>query len=160
MRNHIAMIKNHSPLWERSNIIVYVEFNLGFEAEHHEKALSDIPDVYFRVDMHARRVGFLTTQSTKHAGTELMNVMLREMRIKVIDKLISKEPAANRIKLREQAEVFSYQYKQAENVFSKERIALTGKVGGMCDDIIMMVIMGNYMTAHDIQHGKIPIELP
>lgn len=137
--------------------MVYVEYNLGFEAEHHEKAIGSEPGVLFRTDLQARRIGFLTTQSTKHAATELMNVMLREDRVKTLNPLISREPAAMRVKLREQFEIFSYQYKQGETIFVKERVALTGKVGGMCDDVVMMVIMGNYMTMHDIQHGKIPL---
>lgn len=109
--------------------------------------------------MRANRVGFLTTQSIKYAATEMLNVMLRDDRVAVLDTLISREPLANRTRLREQLEVFSYQYKQAENVFQKDRIALTGKVGGMCDDIAMMLIMGCYMTDHDLKTGKIPLQL-
>ena len=33
-----------------SPIVVMVERNLGFEAEHHERALNGLPNVRFRVD--------------------------------------------------------------------------------------------------------------
>ena len=39
-----------------------VERNLGFEAEHHERALAGIPMTRHRVDHQAKRFGILTTE--------------------------------------------------------------------------------------------------
>lgn len=43
------------------------ERNLGFEAEHHEKALRDLRLVRHRVDREAKRFGILTTEDIKYA---------------------------------------------------------------------------------------------
>jgi hypothetical protein len=38
------------PSWRNSRIVIYVERNLGHEAEHHRHALKDIRGVFFRED--------------------------------------------------------------------------------------------------------------
>ena len=102
----------------------------GFEAEHHERALSYLRGVKFRIDVQAKRVGILTTNPIKHASCQLLNVLLRENRVQVIPELISRNPEQMRVKLRDQLEIFSYQFKTAETVFQTDRCALSGKVGG------------------------------
>lgn len=67
--------------WARSTITVFVEHNLGFEAEHHERALRGLPGVCFYRDEVRQRVGVLTTLQVKHAMCTLTNAMLREGRI-------------------------------------------------------------------------------
>ena len=49
-----------------------MERNLGYEAEHHKRALGDIPGVSFYVDQKANRVGVLTTEATIHAMATLV----------------------------------------------------------------------------------------
>lgn len=61
----------------------------------------------------------------------LLNALLREGRVSVREKLVSRDPAAMRLKLKEQLEIYSYQFKAAANTFGKEAVALSGKVGGM-----------------------------
>lgn len=138
-------------------IYIYVERNLGFEAEHHQIALDKIMGVKFRVDMQAKRVGMLTTQSIKHASCELLNYMLREDRIQVSDRLVSRDAQAARSKLRDQLEIFSYQWKSAETVFQQDRCALSGKIGGMKDDVIMAFMLGVYFTQLDKYQGNLPV---
>jgi hypothetical protein len=58
--DHIARIRN-IIIFEISQIIVFVEFNLGFEAEHHERALRGLHNVSFYKDVKRQRVGILTT---------------------------------------------------------------------------------------------------
>lgn len=58
--DHIARIRN-VILFENSPIVVFVEFNLGFEAEHHERALRGLYNVSFYKDAKRQRVGILTT---------------------------------------------------------------------------------------------------
>ena len=150
VQEHIAKIRKKAVQWLDSNVYIYVERNLGFEAEHHQKALDSLRKVFFRVDYVAQRVGIFTTNTVKHAACELLNVMLREDRIHIAPVLISRDDAMVRTRLREQLEVYSYQFKQAESVFAQERVALSGKVGGMRDDIAICLQLGVYFTNHDI----------
>lgn len=88
-----------------SVVKIYVERNLGFEAEHHARDLGSISGVIFHQDMQARRMGVLTTEATKHAMCGLLNSMMREKRIHISNHLISRDTRAMRVRLREQLEV-------------------------------------------------------
>ena len=127
-----------------------MERNLGFEAEHHKRALDHIPGVTFYVDQKASRVGVLTTEATKHAMAQLVVSMLSERRIHVLSPLYSNEPDAMRVRLREQMETYSAQFKQAPDTFGKDKIALSGKVGGMKDDLCICLQLGVYWTSAEI----------
>lgn len=144
--------------WRDSRFYIYVERNYGFEAEHHQRALDHLENVSFRIDHNAQRVGVYTTNPVKHAACELLNVMLREQRVHVADPLCSRDSQSMRARLREQLEIYSYQYKTADNVFQNERVALSGKVGGMKDDIAICLQLGIYFSNHDLTNndGKVP----
>jgi hypothetical protein len=43
--------------------------------------------------------------------------------------------------------VYSYQFKQAGTVFGKGQVALSGKVGGMRDDLAVLLQLAAYWTA-------------
>jgi hypothetical protein len=58
-----------------------VERNLGFEAEHHERALRDIPMTRHRIDHQAKRFGILTTEDIKYGMMTLFNTMLRDRNV-------------------------------------------------------------------------------
>jgi hypothetical protein len=64
--------------------------------------------------------------------------MLRENRLSILpeDKLTCKDPKGFMLKLKDQMNVYSYQFKDPSDPFGKQRVALTGKVGGMKDDIV------------------------
>jgi hypothetical protein len=126
---------------------VFVERNLGFEAEHHKRALDYLPGVSFYVDQKANRVGVLTTEATKHAMATLVVSMLAERRMHILPNLYSKEPDAMRIRLREQMETYSAQFKQAPDTFGKDKISLSGKVGGMKDDVVIAMQLGIYYSS-------------
>jgi len=51
VKEHIAILRTelHRTL---SKVKIYVERNLGFEAEHHHRALCDLPGVEFYVVRH------------------------------------------------------------------------------------------------------------
>jgi hypothetical protein len=134
-------------------VFVFVERNLGFEAEHHKRALSHIPGVTFYVDQKANRVGVLTTEATKHAMATLVVSMLEERRMHILPTLYSNEPEAMRIRLREQMETYSAQFKQAPDTFGKDRIALSGKVGGMKDDVCICLQLAAYFTQLENQRA-------
>lgn len=142
---HIENIRK-DPNYRISPIFIYVERNLGFEAEHHKRALDDIPGVKFYIDQKSERVGVLTTETIKHAMVQLVNVMLSENRLHVANPLISSEPVILRSKLREQMDTYSYQLKLAVNTFQKDKIALSGKVGGCKDDLCICLQLACYFT--------------
>lgn len=132
---------------------IFVERNLGFEAEHHKRALDSIPGVNFYVDQKANRVGVLTTEAVKHAMATLVVSMLSERRLHVLPTLYSADSAGNRNRLREQMETYSAQYKSAPDTFGKDKLALSGKVGGMKDDICICLQLAAYYTQIETQRA-------
>jgi hypothetical protein len=56
-----------------------------------------------------------------------------------------KEDAVKRL-LRDELEIYSYQFKQAATVFNKGQVALSGKVGGMKDDLAILLQLAAYWT--------------
>lgn len=48
--------------------------------------------------------------------------------------------------LRDEMETYSYQFKTAATVFNKEQVALSGKVGGMRDDLAILLQLAAYWT--------------
>ena len=137
-----------------SHVTIYVERNLGFEAEHHKRALGTIPGVSFYLDQKANRVGVLTTEAIKHAMCQLVVVMLQERRIHVNKPLVSRDEKGILLRLREQMEVYSYQFKLGTNTFQKDRVALSGKVGGMKDDICICLQLACYFTQLEFQRAS------
>jgi hypothetical protein len=105
-----------------------------------------LPNVKFYVDEQHDRVGILTTNEIKHAMCQLVVVMLEEKRIHIRKPLVSRDPRGVAIRLREQMEIYSYQYKQAITTFQKDAVALSGKVGGMKDDICICLQLACYFT--------------
>lgn len=147
MRQHISSIRK-IPELTFSTVQIIVERNLGFEAEHMERALKYEENVVFYRDKAANRTGVLTTENVKLGAMTLTNVMLREKRVHILQgqTLVSQDYSAARRRLREQLEIFSFQFKTPENVFQKGRFALSGKVGGLKDDIVICLQLGLYWT--------------
>jgi hypothetical protein len=141
--------------WRNSKVIIYVERNLGHEAEHHRHALKDFPNVQFRVDLHRSRVGVLTTNETKHGMATMLNVFLREKRIHVwkSPSIVSLDPKGALARLNEQLHVYGYQFKGGSDTFAKDRVALSGKIGGMKDDVAIALQLGVYFTELDVRNG-------
>lgn len=151
---HFSLVKSHIgdirkiAEFEFSLITVFVERNLGFEAEHFERSLRHLTGVHFYRDLQASRTGILTTENVKLAAMTMTNVLLREQRICILPtgQLISKNPQENRRRLREQLEIYSFQFKSPNDVFQKGKYALSGKVGGFKDDIVICLQLGIYWT--------------
>ena len=136
-----------TPEFEFSEIVIMVERNLGFEAEHHQRALNGLPHTRFRVDHGASRYGILTTEEVKYGMMTLFNNMLRDQRVASRDPLLSEDPPTVPRRVQEQMKVYSFQYKQAVNCFGKQRVALCGKVGGMKDDVVIALQLAVYYSA-------------
>lgn len=98
-------------------------------------------------------MGVLTTEAIKHAMCQMVVVMLRERRIHVHKPLVSRDEKGMLLRLREQMEVYSYQFKLGTNTFQKDRIALSGKVGGMKDDICIALQLACYFTNLEVQRA-------
>ena len=120
-----------------------------FEAEHHERALAHVPYTRFRIDRSANRYGVLTTEEVKYAACTLLNTMLRDQRVSFLNPLLSEDPDGNRRRVEEQLRIYSLQFKQAQNVFGKGRQALSGKVGGMKDDVAIALQLGIYYSSRE-----------
>lgn len=95
-------------------------------------------------------MGVLTTNDTKHAMSTILSTMLRERRVHIGKNVVSREPKACLVRLRDQMEIYSYQFKQAANTFGKDQIALSGKIGGMKDDVCICLQLGVYFTSVEI----------
>ena len=147
VRTHIADLRR-IPEFETSTILIFVERNLGFEAEHIHRALRDEPRVAFYRDEQAGRTGILTTDVVKYGAMTLTNVILREGRLCILpfDQLVARDAQEARRRLREQLEIYSLQYKSPENVFQRGKVALSGKVGGFKDDLVICLQLGLYWT--------------
>ena len=143
--HHIRSLRREPGL-SGSRVIIYVERNLGFEAEHHKRALNLLPNTVFYTDEAHDRVGIMTTNPVKHAMCQLVVLMLDERRIHVRKPLVSRDPRTMAQRLREQMEVYSYQYKSAMTTFQKDQVAISGKVGGMKDDICICLQLACYFT--------------
>ena len=153
VREHIRRIRADVGR-KASRFFVFVERNLGFEAEHHKRALDSLPGVTFYVDEKAGRVGVNTTEAVKHAMAHLVVSMLRERRLHVLQEVYSADSHRMRTLLREQMETYSAQYKSAPNTFGKDRLALSGKVGGMKDDLCICLQLSAYYTQIETQRAS------
>ena len=136
-------------MFRHSEIIVMVELNLGFEAEHHHRALQGIPMTRHRVDHTTKRYGILTTQDVKLGMMTLLNNMLREQRVNLFDSLVSDDAPGNRRRLREQLSIYSFQFKSVPDTFGKQRVSLNGKVGGMKDDVCIALQLAIYYSSKE-----------
>ena len=89
----------------------------------------------------------LTTENVKYGAMELLNIMMRERRLSVCKYFHSRDTKGLLLKLRDQLEIFSWQFKQAVTTFQKDRMALSGKVGGLKDDLCIALMLGAYFTS-------------
>lgn len=148
VERHIDRLRTHPMLCD-SPVVIMVERNLGFEAEHHHRALQGLRLTRHRVDHTAQRYGILTTEEIKHAMCTLLDNMLREQRLSILPEIYSERPTENTARLREQLHIYSLQFKQAANNFGKTRVALNGKVGGMKDDVAIALQLAIYYSASE-----------
>jgi hypothetical protein len=105
--------------------------------------------VVFYKDAQRQRVGILTTLPVKHAMCTLTNAMLREGRVSLLGDaqgFVSRDGAAMKRLLVEELETYSYQFKAAASIFSRDQCALSSKVGGMRDDLAIVLQLALYWT--------------
>jgi hypothetical protein len=105
--------------------------------------------VTFYKDVQRQRVGILTMLQVKHAMCTLTNAMLREKRVSMLTEtegFVSRDGTAMKRLLMEELETYSYQFKLASSIFSRDQCALSGKVWGMRDDLAIVLQLALYWT--------------
>ena len=75
-----------------------------------------------------------------------MNNYLRDQRIALRKPLLSEDPDGMRKRLREQMSIYSLQFKEAADAFGRQRQILSGKVGGMKDDVVIALQLAAYWS--------------
>ena len=86
----------------------------------------------------------------------LTNTMLRERRVHIAKNLVSREPKQNLVRLREQMSIYSYQHKLPGDTFGKLQVALSGKVGGAKDDLVICLQLAIYWSSSEIMQRHCP----
>ena len=99
-------------------------------------------------------MGVLTTEASKHAMCGLVNSMMREHRIHMAADLVSHDAPSMRVWLREQLKVYSYQYKIGETAFNKDQMILSGKIGGMKDDVAICCQLVVYWSGLEVVSSR------
>jgi len=152
LTDHIKRIQS-IPQWSNSSITLFVEANLGFESEHHQRAMMGrVRNISFYRDMQRQRVGIYTSHNVKHCMCTLLNALLRERRVCVrTDNFVSSTPENIKQLLREELEMYSYQFKEAASVFQKSQVALSGKIGGSKDDLCVLLQLSVYWVSSVLQ---------
>tara|TARA_X000000368_G_scaffold204032_1_gene161029 strand:+ start:644 stop:1273 length:630 start_codon:yes stop_codon:yes gene_type:complete len=148
LRAHIQAVRESSPGLYCSPVLVVVERNLGFEAEHLFRACEDIPNTYYvRENNQPSRIGVLTTLPRKQEFVTLTNVLLRESRIFAWEtSWTNVQNNGSRKVLHEQLSYFGYTFSAADNLFQKERFSISGKGAGGKDDLCMAFLIGLYVA--------------
>lgn len=77
---------------------------------------------------------------------QLMNNYLRDQRVALRKPLLSEDPDGMRKRLREQLSIYSLQFREAADAFGKGRQILSGKVGGMKDDVVIALQLAAYWS--------------
>ena len=140
-------LRNVRPMFYMSRVLVVVERNLGFEAEHLYRECHDIPNsVFVRESKDAARIGVLTTLDRKQEFVTYTNVMLRESRVFAPERhFVNVQQNKAHSTLLEQLSYFGYTFSAPDNQFQKERFCISGKGAGGKDDLCMAFLIGVYV---------------
>eukprot|EP00960_Hanusia_phi_P022406 662954-Hanusia_phi.AAC.2 len=143
-------IRGMNTAFINSEFIIMVEANLGFESEYHQRRFNSMPNVRFRIDHKNQRYGIMTTEAVKYAMCTMMDTVLREQRLHLCPYFVSRDPRGLKKRLREQMNIYSLQFKSAASVFGKQQMALSGKIGGMKDDVVIALQLGVYFSSNPL----------
>jgi hypothetical protein len=143
----VQALRNVRPMFYMSRVLVVVERNLGFEAEHLYRACHDIPNsVFVREGKDVARIGVLTTLDRKQEFVTYTNVMLRESRVFAPERhFVNVQQNKAHSTLLEQLSYFGYTFSAPDNQFQKERFCISGKGAGGKDDLCMAFLIGVYV---------------
>ena len=154
LHEHVAAVRRQHHALRDSKVIIIVERNLGFEAEHLFRYCRSIPGSGFLREKGNTRIGILTTQTMKMAYVSFLNILLREERACCVQAADFVDCGKNQTRslLLDQLSFFGYSFSRPENQFQKQRFAIGGKTGGGKDDLAMALQFGLYF-ANDDRYG-------
>lgn len=142
--SHIQALKNR-PEFRLSSVVLGVESNLGFEADHHEAYIVDERMQHFVCVLHEstrsgrseKSVGLQATNARKAQMAFLVRYDLQNKRYRIADTVtcLSGPAHAKLAELREQLMVFCRMVEPAPRVGGKPRIVYTGKHARSNDDM-------------------------
>ena len=142
--DHIQKLRALHTL-ENSTVVLGVESNLGFEAQHMVHALKrmnlkNFVSLYEGVDS---TLGLLTTNKSKEIMCTALQELLSSNRLNTFTNFmsISVGPVEMIKRLSEEMRSFMIYVDQPRSLFSRARRTYTGKMGGHQDDAAMALQM-------------------
>lgn len=148
LHDHVAAVRAQHMALQHSPVVIIVERNLGFEAEHLFRYCRTIPGSSFLYEKGAPRIGILTTQTFKLAYVSFANILLRDERLVCIAEaaFVDYGRSKSRAALLDQLSFFGFTFSRPENHFQKQRFVIGGKAGGGKDDLAMSFLFGVYFS--------------
>lgn len=142
--DHIQKLRALSTLRD-STVVLGVESNLGFEAQHMVHALRrmnlhNFVSLYEGVDS---TIGLLTTNKSKEVMCTALQELLSSNRLQTFTEFMSLSvgPVEMIKRLTEEIRSFMIYVDQPRSLFSRARRTYTGKMGGHQDDAAMALQM-------------------
>jgi hypothetical protein len=147
IRRHINRIRQHNKFGS-SLIVVIPENNMGLEHSHIEKFIRNMPNVVcYSEDGNSTRVGIRKTHdNTNDYQIEVESALMKrsvffEATLFTVSKRFLKENEDIRVELQEELQLYHWETEMAKDNFGRDRIVLTGKIGGRQDDLYMAFAM-------------------
>lgn len=135
------------------HVVVIPENNLGLSSSHIDSYVHDIDNVSVFHENNKDRIGIRKTEQNTDDYQICVEDMLRKGQIYFSSELFTTskkfehpdgEMHKAKLELREQLERYHWEVLKAKDVFGKEKIAMTGKMGGAQDDMYVAFAMTAY----------------
>lgn len=157
MYDHINQLRALRNL-SRSLVVLGVESNLGFEAQHTIQALkrlglSNCCPLYEGVD---NTLGLLTTNKTKEVMCKALQELLTLNRLHVSDRFMSVQQSPRNMlaRITEEMRAFMIYVDEPKSLFAQPRRTYTGKLGGHQDDAIIALQMAVLAMQCFLKHDR------
>jgi hypothetical protein len=154
---HVKSLREIDSL-QRAMLVLGVESNLGFEAQHTIQALKRLGlrnccPLHEGVD---NTLGILTTHKTKEVMCSALQELLSMNRLHISDKFmsISMSPRAMVDRIIEEMRAFMIYVDAPKSLFAQSRRTYTGKIGGHQDDVIIAVQMAVLAMQCFLRHDR------
>jgi len=144
--------------FRRSTVVLGVESNLGFEAQHTIHAMKRLGlrnccPLHEGVD---GTLGMLTTHKSKEVMCAALQELLSMNRLHTCDKFVSKSmsPRAMLSRLLDEMRAFMIYVDSPKTLFAQARRTYTGKLGGHQDDVIIALQMAILAMQCFMKHDR------
>jgi hypothetical protein len=142
IRRHLRKMNRH-PLWSQAHKIFVPENNYGMEATHLESLVKEYQDV--TTYWQKNHPGVVKTHESTNDMQKMMVSCLFNRRLGFETDLFTESRKMNQEKIlalcKEQFGQFHWDKKPAKDVHSKDRWAMSGKIGSKQDDLLIAVLM-------------------